>query len=192
MLRSILLTLCATGCLSTQSLGTSTPTRDICVLGVFDQTLAVAKDFRVDRVGDDTFPSDQTIRQTLAADATAVERTGKCAGEKPIGTFAMTVQRVEAGSSRSRGGKGLMFALLLPTLGLSSIYPFSEERWVTIELDAALQVAEQTVWTGSFTSHTRVKTLQKDLPKLGEELTALMKKAQVAAAGELAPLARAR
>jgi len=183
---------CSAGCLSTQPLGTATPTRDICTLGPFDQTLEIAEHFRVDRIGDHAYPSDAEVRQTLEADVAAIGKTGTCPGAEPVGTFRMTVHRIEAGSTRGRGVKGMMFALLLPTLGLSSIYPFSEERWLTVELNAALAVGEHEVWQGAFTSHTRVKTLQKELPTTGAELTALMKKAQTTAAAELATLARAK
>ncbi|MEO8703096.1 MAG: hypothetical protein ABI867_23830 [Kofleriaceae bacterium] len=190
--KAVVVAALATGCIGTQAFGTASPSRDICNLGAFDQELVVAQDFRVDRYGDHAYPDDASVRRALAADAAEVKRQGVCPGAKPLGTFKMAVHRIEIGASRGRLAKGLMFAAILPTLGFSIIYPMSEQRWLTVELDAATVVAGKTVWTGSFTAHTLVRAAAKELPTTGSELSSLMKKAQVSAASELLASSRGK
>jgi hypothetical protein len=194
MRTAIILCACAaTGCLATTHYGTAQPSRDICNLGAFDQELAVAPDFRVVRVGDDAFVSDAEVKRGIAADAQEVKRTGVCPGSRQLGTFRMTLHRIEVGSSRGYVMKGLMWSLfLLPTLGISSAYPASETRWLTLELDAVAIVDGKSVWTGEFTSHTEVRSLAKELPTPGSELTNLMKRAQTSAASELLAASRSK
>ncbi len=191
MTKMILLSLLV-GCAGTQSYGMATPSRDICNLGAFDQELAIAPDFKVVRVGDHAYPNDSSVRRSIAQDALEVKRQGVCPGAQPLGTFKMSLHRIEVGSTRGRFETGLMYALILPTLGFSLIYPMSTERWLTIELDAAAIVDGKQVWAGSFTSHTRVRAAAKDLPSTGSELAVLMKRAQVSAASELLASSRVK
>jgi hypothetical protein len=191
MTKAILLAL-VSGCAGTQSYGMATPSRDICNLGAFVQELAIAPDFKVVRFGDHAYPDDASVRRSISIDAVEVKRQGVCPGAQQLGTFKMSLHRIEIGSTRGRVATGLMYAALLPTLGFSLIYPMSTERWLTIELDAAAIVDGKQVWSGSFTSHTRVRAAAKDLPTTGSELASLMKKAQVSAASELLASSRAK
>ena len=73
---------------------------------------------------------------------------------------------------------------LVPTLGLSTIYTLSEERWLTLELDATLTVGDRQIWSGEFTSRAKAPVLT-DLPTTGSQLTALALRAQEAAVKDL-------
>jgi hypothetical protein len=174
------------GCAEAMPYGVATPTRDICAHRAVDQRLPVANDFTIVRKGDDQFPSDASVRKSLAADAAAVQSLGSCPGDQRLGEFVMTVRRIEVGSSRQTIGKVLSWTLLLlPTLGVSSAYPLTEERWMTIELDARATMDHHDLWSGEFTAHVKGRALAGDLPSAGSQVTALMKKAQTTAAAEL-------
>lgn len=183
----LLYAIAVTGCLSEVPYGTIAPTRQICKLGAFRQELALAKDFRIDRQGDDEYPADAIIRAGVAGDARAVAAYSKCPNQGEVGVFHMVIKRVEAGSSRSVAMKIAMWTLfLVPTLGLSSIYPLTEERWLTIELDADATIGNKAVWTGQFTSFTRAPLMApKEFPTTGSQLTALVLRAQDAAVKDL-------
>jgi hypothetical protein len=174
------------GCGEATPYGVATPSRDICSLGAFDQKLQFAKDFSIDRSGNDQFPSDDEVRRAFASDAKAVHDHGSCPGDKRLGEFTMTLRRIEVGSSRSGVGKVLAWTLfLLPTLGVSTAYPLSEERWLTLELDATATLDHTALWSGEFTAQVKMRALASDLPSAGAQLTALMKKAQTTAVAEL-------
>jgi hypothetical protein len=175
----------ATGCASTIH-GSVTPSLDICNLGTFDQQLVIGPDFHIDRFGDDRYDSDSEVRQALAVDVETVKHRGICPGKHKMGTFTMTLRRIEVGSSRSMVGKlATWIVLILPTLGLSSIYPLTEARWLTVEMDAAAVVDGKQVWTGQFSSHSNYRLVQRELPSSGFVIGAMMKRAQAAAISDL-------
>jgi hypothetical protein len=177
---------CATSaCFSTKA-GYVQPSLEICNVGSFDQKLRLASDFHIDRAGDDGYDDDDVVRKVLAEDIARVDRRGVCPGTHKLGTFEMTLRRIEVGSTRSSVGKIVFWVVLLfPTLGLSSIYPLTERRWMTIELDALAKVDGKKVWSGEFTAHMGDSSLQKELPTSGAVLTALIKRAQLAAVADL-------
>jgi hypothetical protein len=173
------------GCLSEQPYGAVAPTRLICKLGGFHQELALSPGFRIDRPGDDAYPSDDDFRTAFAADARAVAAYSKCPGAKDIGVLHLWLHRIESGSSRSLAGKLLSWTLFLfPTLGLSSIYPLTEERWLLVELDADVTVENHKLWTGEFAAFVRVP-LNTPIANTGTQLTALIVRAQQAALKDL-------
>lgn len=174
-------------CRGMQSYGSAAPTRVICTLGGFKQELVLARDFRIDRLGDDAFPADDEVRRSFAADAAAVTKYSNCPGVPEVGTLRMELQRIESGSSRSQAGKFLSWTLfIIPTLGLSSIYPLSEDRWILLELYASISVKDKKIWSGEFVSFQKAPLMQAlPLPTAGAQLSALMLRAQDAAVKDL-------
>jgi hypothetical protein len=182
----------SSGCVSQAQYGAAAPTRQICKLGGFRQELTLAPDFHVDRVGDDGYPDDAQVRALFAADSQAVARYTKCTDSAEVGVFRMVLRRIEAGSTRSAAMKTLCWtAFLVATFGVSSIYPFSEDRWLTLELDADATIAGKRIWNGQFTSFVRAGLGQR-MPTTGEQLTGLMLRAQDAALKDLHTPAGAR
>lgn len=180
----------ATGCMTTQH-GSVTPSLEICNLGTFDQRLVFARDFTISRVGDDGYDDDALVRASLAADAERVRVRGACPGKRKLGTFQMVLKRIEVGSTRSAAAKLAMWiVLILPSLGFSSIYPLTENRWMTIDLDAVAYIGDKPVWSGQFTSHLEQRALQKELPTTGAAIGDLMKRAQASAVADLVAATR--
>jgi len=183
--RAIPMAVLASGCLFQQNYGAVTPTRFICKLGSFRQELALSPDFKVDRRGDDAYPPDEVVRDAVASDAVAIAKFTRCPGTEPVGVLKLSLHRIEVGTTRDRTVKALMWTLfLVPTLGLSTIYTLSEERWLTLELDATLTVGDHQIWSGEFTSRAKAPVLT-DLPTTGSQLTALALRAQEAAGKDL-------
>ena len=189
-----LFAVCAIACAAGgQRYGFVAPTRHICTIGGFRQQLALAPDFRVDRPGDDDgFPSDGELRASFASDAAAVASHTTCPGVPEVGVFHMVLHHLEVGSSRSFGMKVASWTVfLIATLGLSSIYPLTEERWIMLELTADAMIGDHKVWSGQFTSFVKLPLMQQ-VPTAGTQLTALMLRAQDAAVKDLTGAMEAR
>jgi hypothetical protein len=179
--------LAITACAAELPYGAIAPSRSICKLGGFHQELSLTPDFRIDRVGDDAYPSDDRVRAFVANDARAIAKYSKCPGTADVGTMHVALHRIESGTSRSGVGKALAWVLfIIPSFGLSSIYPLSERRWLRVELDADVMVADHKVWSGEFTSfESQAAMRDTDMADTGAQITALIARAQDAAVKEL-------
>ncbi len=178
-----------TACAPDAHFGTITPNRLICKLGGFDQSLALAPDFHIDRVGHDAYLSDGTFKTEFNRQAADITKFSKCSGTKTVGRVEYKLRRLEVGSNRGQGAKILMWVvLILPSLGFSSIYPLTEQRWLTLELDAQIFVGKRLIWRGEFASKLEVAALMKESEGAGLYLSQLMTKAQERAIAELSVL----
>jgi hypothetical protein len=183
----------ATGACVTTRVGTITPTREICRLGAFDQEIRFADDFKIERIGDEGLVSNAELHRELTKQFDSLGRYAHCPGEKPLGTLRYELKRLESGSNRAAGMKIMSWSLLLLlTLGGSSAYPITEERWLTMDVDATLVIGDEVVWKGQVSGHAKVKMIQKELEPLGVYITEVLKRVQERAVGELSPIAGGR
>lgn len=178
----------AAACATPVQHGTIKPTRRICALGAVGQRLDVSQPPELVRRGDSKYLDAAAVGHALAEDARAVERYTACAGE-PRAVLEYRVRKIEVGATRSLGGKVAAWTIfLLPTLGLSSIYPVSENRWITVELDATLRVDGKAAWKGEFARTRMVRTLAAELPTVASMIAALMVVAQDAVIADVQPI----